>query len=173
MRAALGISVHTGWAACVVAGGSIENPRIELRERIELLGDAERFVFHRAEQMPLKEAEAFVKRVERLARAAATRTLKQFASGRKLAGCAIVAGAAAMPPLERIVASHPMMHTAEGLFFRDALRAGAEAAGLAVEIVPAKRLDAKDPRLTDVGRAVGKPWNADVKLATLAAWAVL
>jgi len=39
-RYVLGLSVHTGWAACVVAGGSVRAPRLDAREEIELLGDS-------------------------------------------------------------------------------------------------------------------------------------
>jgi hypothetical protein len=173
MRCAVGFSVHTGWAACVIAAGSIERPRIELRDRIELLGDADRFVFHRAAEMRATDAKAFVTRAGREARVAATRAMKRIAEGRALAGCAIVAGAIAMPPLDVVVASHPMMHTAEGLFYRDALKAAAQAAGLRTQIVTPKSLDIKRAELAEVGRAVGKPWNTDVKLAALAAWALL
>ena len=148
-------------------------PRIELRERIQLLGDAERFVFHRAAEMKLDDAKAFVAQVRREGRAAAVRALRQVVAERELAGCAIVAGAAEMPPLAQVVASHPMIHTAEGLFHRDVLRAAAEAMGLSVRIVTPKSLDPKSAQLAAVGRAVGKPWNNDVKLGTLAAWKVL
>ena len=157
----------------MLAGGSIERPRIELRERIDLLGDADRFVFHRAAEMRPAEAKAFVARAGRDARAAAVRAMQRVVEGRELAGCAIVAGTKPMPSLEDVVASHPMMHTAEGLFYRDVLKAAAEAAGLGVRILSPKALDIKNAELAAVGRAVGKPWNADVKLAALAAWAVL
>ncbi len=40
MRLALGLCVHNGWAAVVVAGGGWENPVVVLRERVELLGSA-------------------------------------------------------------------------------------------------------------------------------------
>jgi hypothetical protein len=43
----MGLSVHTGWAACCVVGGDVHRPSIVARKRIEVLEDAERFVFHR------------------------------------------------------------------------------------------------------------------------------
>jgi len=173
MRCAVGLAVHTGWAACVIAGGGFERPRIELREHFELLGDLDRFVFHRAAEMRPDAAKAFVARAARDARAAALSALRQATAGRELLACAIIGRTDPMPPLAEVVLSHPMMHTAEGMFYRDALREAAKAAGLDVRIVSPKALDTKDARLAAVGRAVGKPWNADYKLATLAAWSVL
>ena len=51
MPRALGISIHTGWAACVVAGGSLAKPEIFANEVIEILDDSERFCFHMAAEM--------------------------------------------------------------------------------------------------------------------------
>jgi hypothetical protein len=173
MRCALGFAVHTGWAAYVLAGGSIQSPLIESRERIDLLGDAERFVFHRAAEMSPDKAKEFVAQTARDARAAAVRAIRKAVEGRDVAACAIVARPNPMPPLAQVVASHPMIHTAEGLFYRDVLRAAAEQVGVSVQVVSPKTLDTKNARLTAVGRAIGKPWNADFKLAALAAWTVL
>jgi hypothetical protein len=37
MQRALGISIHTGWGACVVVGGSLREPEIVANEVIEVL----------------------------------------------------------------------------------------------------------------------------------------
>ena len=54
---ALGISVHTGWGACVVVTGSLAKPVIVANERVQILGDDERFCFHMAADMKRPEAE--------------------------------------------------------------------------------------------------------------------
>jgi hypothetical protein len=172
MGAGLGIAVRTGWAACVVAAGTGRAPPVEAREHVELMADPERFVFHRASEMKATEAERWVASARQRVVSQATRVLERLAS-RGAAKCAIVAKPGTMLPLEDVLASHPRIHTAEGLFYRDAFRDAAEACGLAVRIVPPQKLDAKDARLVAVGRALGKPWTADWKLATLAAWSVL
>jgi hypothetical protein len=198
MRAALGVTVHTGWAACVVVTGSGPAPDVEARERVELLGESERFVFHRAAEMTAGQAERWLadartRVVEGAARSLGrlSRTLsaarpkgadsnalsaarpKGADSNARSAGCAIVAKPGALLPLGEILASHPRIHAAEGLFYRDALCAAALACGLAVRIVAPRDLDPKDARLAAVGRALGKPWTTDWKLATLAAWGAL
>ena len=173
MKLAVGISVHTGWAVCVVAGGDWRSPRIDAREHLELLGDPERFVFHRAAEMPRGEAAKWVARAEKDAVACAGRVLKRLAAQADTDRCAIVAKGGALLPLDEILASHPRIHTAEGLFYRDALRRAAESNGLTATVISPNKLDPKDPRLADVGRAVGRPWDRDWKLATLAAWRVM
>jgi hypothetical protein len=35
----MGISIHTGWAACVVVSGSLREPQIHANEVIEILRD--------------------------------------------------------------------------------------------------------------------------------------
>jgi hypothetical protein len=142
-----------------------------------MLGDPERFVFHRAAEMKRDAAEAWIAQAHERAVESATRVLRRLAGLAPIAqearpGCALVAKAGAMLPLDDVLASHPRIHTAEGLFYRDALRSAAEACGLNVRLVAPQKLDAKDPRLVAVGRALGKPWTADWKLATLAAWSV-
>src|SRR5579862_9603839 len=48
---AIGITVHTGWGACVVVGGSLEKPQIIGNRVIDLVEGAERFCYHRAAEM--------------------------------------------------------------------------------------------------------------------------
>ena len=87
--------------------------------------------------------------------------------------------------LAAILASHALIHTADGDHFRQALAAAAERSDLAVSRVPARDLEARAEarlrrplsRLQDVvknlGRQVGPPWGADQKMAALLAWLLL
>jgi hypothetical protein len=188
---ALGVSVHTGWAACVVAAGSVRAPRIVARAEIELLADPDRFVFHRAAEMALEDGARSVARADATAasnaRAALARIVQPLRdAGHAIVGLAIVANAAPMPAsLAEIVAAHPRIHTAEGSFYRDALRAAAEAMGIPTRVIPPKQVDplaAKSQRvaledlaslLAIAGRTFGKPWSKDQKMSALAAWTLL
>lgn len=142
---AIGLSVHTGWAACVAAGGSLRAPRIEAREEIEMLGDAERFVFHRAAEMDLAKAKRSVARAEEQATDRATAAIARFVErvrgvGYEIVACAIAAKENPMPAsLEEIVAPHPRIHSAEGCFYREVLRRAAEANRLKARIVCGSR----------------------------------
>jgi hypothetical protein len=172
MRLALGLSVHTGWAAAVVAGGDWGKPVLAAREHLELLGEDERFVFHRAAEMAPAEAEEWVERARKAAMVRSGGALRRLATTHAVKACAIVAKKAAMLPLKDVVAAHPRIHTAEGCFYREVLRAAAEGAGLRVTVIAPQELDAKDPRLVEVGKVVGKPWTVDWKVAVMAAWQV-
>ena len=78
-----------------------------------------------------------------------------------------------------------MIHTAEGEFFRAAIRSANETCGLPVtgikecEIlnrgVAELGLHLKEiqGRMLDLGRPIGPPWRQDEKLATLAGWLIL
>jgi len=85
-----------------------------------------------------------------------------------------------MGTLESILASHAMVQTAEGEFFRNVLRGASEASAIPVtgvkesEILgrsaselglPAEELQR---RTIEMGRLLGPPWRQDEKLATLA-----
>jgi hypothetical protein len=164
MKRAIGICPHTGWAACVVVGGSLKQPEIAANGIVQLLGDAERFCFHRAAEMKLAEAERWIASVRKKATAAAMRALAPLLA-QGVRACAIVAKDDPMDTLEYVLAAHPRIHTAEGRFYRDVLR---EACTVPVRIVAPKSLDA-----SKVGKLAGPPWGRDQRLAALAAWSVL
>jgi hypothetical protein len=88
-------------------------------------------------------------------------------------------------PLASILASHALVHAAEGDHFREALVGSAERIGLAVSRIKTRELEARaEARLRrpiselraavkELGRQVGPPWGADQKMAALLAWLVL
>src|SRR5205814_4572156 len=126
-RFAAGFSVHTGWAACCVVGGGLRAPVVVLRQVVEMLGDPDRFVFHRAAEMKRTRTERAVAEARRDALDAAKREIAAIVErvrivGHALSVCAVVARHGELPALEEIVSAHPRIHTAEGLFYRDVLR---------------------------------------------------
>jgi hypothetical protein len=163
MKRALGISPHTGWAACVVVGGSLAKPEIVANEVIHILDDSMRFLFHMAEEMKLAEAEKWIARTRKTAVANARKALAPLAAQASV--CAIVARDRDPGPLERILAAHPRIHTAEGCFYRDVFR---EASPVPVRLVSPADLDP-----SKVGKLAGPPWGRDQRAAALAAWTVL
>jgi hypothetical protein len=188
---AIGVTVHTGWGAALVAAGSLRAPSALAREEVELLGDEERFVFHRAAEMPRARAAQSVARAKKESTARAAAAVGRLvdaarAAGGDVVGCAVVANAGAMPAsIDDIVAAHPRIHAAEGLFYRDVFRDAAGERGLRVRVAPPKELDAAAAEamridvaeiarlLSEAGRAIGRPWGRDQKAAALAAWALL
>jgi hypothetical protein len=191
VRLALGVSVHTGRAACVAAGGTLERPHVEARVDVELLAEAERFVFHRAAEAGPSDAEALVARARADAMASARRELGRWLEGLRAAGhevsrCAVLAKKSVVPAsIPAIVTAHPRIHTAEGCFYRDVLSAAARECGLRAEVIAPGELERIATEVLGVsssrqvellaraGRAVGSPWARDQKAGALAAWVLL
>jgi hypothetical protein len=164
MRRAIGISIHTGWGACVVVAGSLAKPEIVANEVVDVLGDDERFCYHMAAEMKLDAAEKWIASVRKKAIANARRALAPLLA-KQVSVCAIVAKPGNVGKLADVLAAHPRLHTAEGNLYRDAFR---DACTAPVHIVPPSSLD-----VSTVGKLSGPPWGKDQKLAALAAWSVL
>jgi hypothetical protein len=192
MRVALGFRVHSGWATCVVAEAFARPPGSLLRARIELADDlAARQPYHAAAGLPLASAAALLERLRAEAGRRAERALAEVIAGARrrgddVVGCGLLLGSGRSGvALEKILASHALIHTSDGDHFRDALRSVCEKGGLMVTGILERELIARaslalrasDPelqqRLKDAGRALGPPWRRDEKYATLAAWTLL
>ena len=192
---ALGFSVHTGWAALVAvtrSGGA--SLTVLDRRRIGMLPvpltprpEAYPHVFHAARDLPLSDAERFIRKAEEQARVRAREELAAAVEGLRAGGhqavqsAIITARESPSRPLEEILQSHTLVHAAEGALFRGVIRGASEDLGLRVFQVPAPELvrraakvlglakDEVPDFLMQLGRPLGPPWTADHKAATLAA----
>ncbi len=188
----LGFRAHTGWAVLVAVAGPPAAPSVAYRCRIDLGGsDVPRFVYHAAQEAGLAKAPRIIRLAEARACAAATRATREAFAHVESQGYRVVAGAVLLgstrvpPALDIILASHPLIHAAEGHLFRSALTAGCETCGIKVHGVPERELwtraeqnlglkrTALRKRLDELGRVAGRPWAQDQKLAALAAWLAL
>ena len=192
--AALGCRAHTGWAALVVVAGGVARTEVVLRRRAELTdpdGRVRRNVYHAARGLERAAAAALVELGERNAaeRAAVAleRTLNEARDkGVDVRSCAVVVGVAREdPPLESILASHALVHAAEGRLYQSALLQSAESRGLDAMAVAKRSIweqgeaalgvprdDLRD-WIDGLRRELGPPWAEDQKLAALAAWIAL
>jgi len=177
MRAALGIRAHSGWAALVAVAGTIDAPKILERRKI-VIADPEmpgsKQPYHAAAELPFSEAEGLVRKAvassRGLAMEAISVVVKALQSrGHVVAGCGVLMGSGkALPGLEKILAAHPLLHTAEGEMFREVLVWAAKEYGLPVTGVREKSLDAASlKRVDSLGKLIGAPWTQDQKFATL------
>ena len=190
-RAAIGLRAHSGWAALVAVAGSFDSPQVIARRRIEI-ADASihgsKQPFHKAEPMELSDAKAYIKRctdsTRRLSRDAVQAAIDGLRDKRyEAAACGIILGSGrSLPDLAGILASHALIHTAEGEFFRKALMEASEHCKLPLAGIKEKELldrasaqfriprDKLDRRLTEIGKPLGAPWTQDQKYAALAGW---
>lgn len=166
MRAAIGFSVHTGWAAAVAVGGP--KATVLARERVVLAdSDYGRFVYHAARETPAFARE-MVKESRQVAVRRARKALKDMVAelaDHDLVAVALPPARRALPPLEKILASHSLVHSAEGELFRAALVTAAGKVGLTVVEASAGPLPAL--------KVSGPPWGKDQRTAAALAWAAL
>ena len=179
MRVALGFRAHSGWAAMVAVAGAMDAPRIVERRRV-VIADPEmpdsKQPYHAAAELPIVKAEALLGKSVQSSRALAldaiSATVRALQSqGYVVAGCSVLRGSGrALPGLEAILASHALIHTAEGELFRDVLVWAAQECHLRVIGVAEKMLDAASlKRIASLGKSIGPPWTQDQKYAALAA----
>jgi hypothetical protein len=191
-RAALGFSPHIGWAAVVAISGSHDAPSVVAKRRIDMATTFDTgAVYHVGQALPPARAEALVRSSERTFAAAARASIAALAAELRDRGLEPIASAVPrgsakpLPPLEAILRSHALVHAAEGELYRRVLARASEACGIPAAFVPAKSLQALAARaagipekrivsiLAVIGKASGKPWARDQKLAALAAWFAL
>jgi len=190
----LGFAPHSGWAAVVVIGGTPHKPLVLARERLELTAadlPGARQPYHAIEPMPFAAASArledFKASAARMA-AAGIHTLLQTAraAGVEPAAAGILDSSGRDPgTLSAILASHALIHTADGNHFREALGAACR-----LEKLPFARIRQRDlageaaralkrgpgqlkAAVARLGRDVGSPWGADQKDAALLGWLLL
>ncbi len=197
--AAIGIRVHSGWGALMAVSGKtgaeevIERRRLEIIETkvAELKVAGSKQPYHYAKEMALEKAEAHIAKCAaasaKLARITLAEIVEQLAErGYRLTGAAILLGSGrTLPGMEKILGSHPMIHTAEGEFFRQAFRNALEALDIPVTGIIEKELAEcarkalgkiarqTQERVESAGRVLGAPWTEDQKKAMLAATIVL
>ncbi|HEY6269547.1 MAG TPA: hypothetical protein VIX11_14680 [Candidatus Acidoferrum sp.] len=192
-NAALGVRVHSGWAAAVAVCVEKGAPVVLVKQRVHLVDTFTyefRQPYHTAEKMQLGQAREFIARMQAEARRLAYGAIRELASrtqeqGVKLTRCGLLlASGRALPELEKILASHALIHTADGELFREALLRASARCGLmgftikdkellnrAGQVLRAKPNELMR-RVTELGREFGSPWSQDEKFATLAAWFV-
>jgi hypothetical protein len=190
----LGFRVHSGWAAVVAVTGPASSPTVVDRRRIELAEPAIRGSlqpFHAVAELNLVAAEEFIKRRADSTNALALQSLRRLINDlsqpgyQAIGSCILLGSGRPLGTLQSILASHAMIHTAEGEFFREAIRRANEACGLPVTGIKEREILSRGAaelglplerihrRLLELGRTIGPPWRQDEKLATLAGWLIL
>lgn len=190
-KVAVGFRVHSGWSAVVVVSLEQGAPVVLRRMRLQMVKTfsyAYRQPYHTAERMELAEAKKFVAGVRAEAEELTYEALRAVKLELKKlqwqldGGCLLLASRRALPEFPKILASHALIHTADGELFRVAIRSACARCGVRVttirerEVVErcAEKFSLKPKgalqRATELGREFGAPWTQDEKFATLGAW---
>jgi hypothetical protein len=192
--AAMGVQMHSGWGALVVVANEDGRVNVMARKRIEVIDEkagGKRQPYHRARNLALNEAEKYLARCAAESKRLATQSIRGLTEdlqkrGYRLANCAVLtASGRELPPLVRILAAHPLIHTAEGEFFRNAICSACEVLRLSVLRVREREIEsvantslgrsaaAVMKQIANAGKSLGSPWTQDQKKAALAAWMAL
>src|SRR5437870_1700141 len=185
-RAAIGVRMHSGWGALVAVSNSAGTVEVIDRRRVavttpETPGASQ--PYHFAENLDLPQAEKFLGNCfagsKRLALTAIRDVVGEL-RGRQyivVGSAVILAAGRPLPPLSKILASHALIHAAEGEFFREAFSKACEDLNLAVTGFRERELDqcvlttfgkaaAQTQRqISTLGRYLGPPWTKDQKPA--------
>ena len=187
--AAFGVRMHSGWGVVVCISSNSAAPEIVDRRRIAIIEPAmegAKQPYHFAEGLEAEGAERHLQKCaaasQRLAFEAIGEALNAI-SGRnyRVVGCALLlASGRALPSLQKILASHALIHTAEGEFFRKVVREACEHFRIPVVGIRERELDEQANatfggaaahvrrHIASLGQAVGPPWTQDEKMAALA-----
>jgi hypothetical protein len=190
-KATVGFRVHSGWGAVVAVCLEKGKPVVLCRQRVQLVETFTyrfRQPYHTGEKMALAAACEFIAGVREQGRELAYGAIHDLQvelneRGYQLKrGALLLASGRPLPELEKILASHALIHTADGELFRECLLHASARCGLGVVSIrerelleqAAKTFRVPRPsllrRVTELGRPFGAPWTQDEKSATLAAW---
>jgi hypothetical protein len=189
-RAAIGVRMHSGWGALIGVSERAGTVEIVERRRIAVISSSVPGAmqpYHFARSLQLPEAERFIAQCFAASTALALAAIQDVvgalhARQYRLVGCAVLlASGRPLPHLSKILAAHPLLHTAEGEFFREVVTKACAELVLPVTKVRERDLDncmhvafgktatKMRQQLTTLGRSLGPPWTADQKSAALAA----
>ena len=188
-RAAFGVQMHSGWGVLVAVSGAPDAIEILARRRIvtadpEMPGAIQ--PYHYAMNLKLPESDKHLAKCAaastRMAVAAIADLVKEF----HIVGSAVLqASGRTLPSLEKILASHPLIHTAEGEFFRHTVSQACEDLQIPVTAIRQRELDERaksafgsaasrvQSAIANLGKTIGPPWTKDHKTAALAAALIL
>jgi len=193
-RAALGIRMHSGWGVLVAIAGDADSVEVLDRRRIvtaDPVVPGARQPYHFAAGLGLAEAESYLASCAAASERLAFEAIKEVVEDLKARRCPIAGSAVLLasgrplPGLPAILASHALIHTAEGEFFRDAVKNACERLEIPVVAIKERDLDDRartvfgnvasrlQRRISSLGSSIGPPWTKDHKTAALAAAMIL
>ena len=165
-RIACGFRCHSGWAALVVVSGSSRSPDVLDRRRVELVDES----LPRQPYHAVAEHGAPTSVIDDVAGAARAAVADALRSVSHVDAVGLVATERRIPSsLDQILASHALLHAAEGHLFERAVMEAVDDAALPVHIVEPKSIKVP-PAVEGLGRSIGTPWQKDHKWAATAAF---
>jgi hypothetical protein len=188
--AALGFRMHSGWGVLVAVCGDTDSVAVIDRRRIVVIDPAtpggNQPYHYAADLSPEKAAQHIAKcgaLSESMAHDAIKQTLAELGEGKYRVASAAVLMAAGhlLPSLPEILRAHPLIHTAEGEFFRKSVIKACQRLKIPVTQIRERELEEQaksafgkraalvSRRISTIRASIGPPWTADHKAAALGA----
>jgi len=182
--------MHSGWGILVAVSGSVNSLEVAERRRIVITDPTiprANQPYHHAATLGLPEAERHLAKCaavsERLSSAAVSQAVEALAKRdyQVIRAALLLASGRPLPSLLQVLGSHPLIHTAEGEFFRCAIEKGFDHLKVPVAKIRERDLDRlAETVLGDAGgelnsaiaglsNSLGPPWTKDHKMAALGA----
>lgn len=173
----MGLRVKLGWALAVgMEEGPDGAPVVTARDELRVASRFRIFGYHAAMDADPTEREAVIAAAGERAVEAATELLGQALAEDEADVVAVVVGrGVGSIPLERVLASSGLFHTAEAEVLQRAFVDAAATLGVPSRRIPFADIEAHHSweQIAKLGRAVGAPWRKDHKQAATAAWMAL
>ena len=171
-----------------MSGNSVA-PEVVDRRRIVIIEptmEGAKQPYHFVESVGLEEAERHLQKCASVSQRLAVQAIREMldavsARNYRVVGCAmLLASGHALPSLQKILASHAVIHTAEGEFFRNIVRDACEHCRIPVVGIRERELDDRAnatfgkagvrvrQHISALGKNLGPPWTQDEKTAALA-----
>jgi len=190
--AAFGVQMHSGWGVLVAV--SLDPLELLARRRIvtadpEIPGAIQ--PYHFAAQLEHAQQEKHLSRCAASSCSLAASAIGEVMSElnqrhyRVVGASVLFAAGRPLPALEKILSAHPLIHTAEGEFFRQTAAKAFHGLQIPVTSIRERELDERakavfgsrasrvQATISTLGTSVGPPWTKDHKTAALAAALVL
>jgi hypothetical protein len=188
-NAALGVRMHSGWGVFVCISGTSAAPEIVERRRIVIIEptmEGAKQPYHFVEGLRIKEAERHLQKCAAVSQRLAFEAISEMfdavgARNYRVVGCGmLLSSGRPLPALPSILASHALVHAAEGEFFRKVVREACEPCRIPVVGIRERELDDRAnavfgktatrlrQHISSLGKTVGSPWTQDEKTAALA-----
>lgn len=186
--------MHSGWGVLVAVAGDAASVEILERRRIVVIDPkmpGATQPYHHAAKLKIQEAEKHIANCatvsERMAVAAIEHVIHELdlREHRIVGSAVLLASGRPLPPLAKILTAHPLIHTAEGEFFRTAVGNACAQLKISVHAIREREVEERmqaafgnsasrmQRQLETAGRSIGPPWTKDHKTAACAALIVL
>jgi len=187
---ALGFRMHSGWGVLVAVSGDTDSLSVIDRRRIVVMDPATpggKQPYHYAAELSPEKTEQHIAKCGALSENMAHEAIKQILAElgerkyRVASAAVLMAAGRSLPSLPEILRAHPLIHTAEGEFFRKSVSNACQRLKIPVTHIRERELEEQaksafgkeaalvSRRISTMGSTIGPPWTADHKAAALAA----